>query len=246
MKMYAKTKIDNEIDNYNTEQSVTDDPMAYVDNILKMLASTNLRANQETKVEKLYDGLPPKLKVHFITNTPTTVSRFVEKLKDEVRKSMFRQKAQEIERSQTTTKTVTVSSAQAYANFESQHPTDPIAELTKKIEELTHQLNNQQRESNPPQHFSQQQRYNPPQQFSSKPRMSRNAPDGRPNCFRCGKTGHVSKHCRSGQQQQGGQDRGQPRPTQFKTPGYYQENYPPDAWNPQKLALPVPPQRQEN
>ena len=199
VKAFGKTKLDYLIENQKVKFTV-DDPRAYVDNVLKMVEVDNINASEKEKIDKLLDGLPPKWRVHFVTNEPATVQKFLERLKDETRKNALRQKISNEEedkpKEETTKTTVTSLRTQpvpAYALM----PSSAEMGMQQQMAAVQQQMNQMMQLYN----NATQQQQQPRQQqqpIQTRPAINhQRAPDGRPICSKCGKTGHIMNVCRS-------------------------------------------------
>lgn len=87
----CKSLVGYNIQNQKSKMELSEDAMVHVMKVIRMFDVLSPNATEREKVNRLFDGLPACLKIHFITNTPAIVG-FLKPLKDDVRKNPLREK----------------------------------------------------------------------------------------------------------------------------------------------------------
>ena len=88
---FGESDLDYKLAGPQATVDLLEDPMTYVAKIVKQVQISKPNATLEDKLEKLLDRLPFELQATFLENKPTTIDKFIERLKNTQRKKLLQQ-----------------------------------------------------------------------------------------------------------------------------------------------------------
>lgn len=93
LKTFGRTDIDYDIRGWNANLLPDEDPVSYVTSVIKRMTLSDPGATETSKVTRMWEGLTTHLEGSFVSDFPTTITEFTNRLRDASREQSYQQKA---------------------------------------------------------------------------------------------------------------------------------------------------------